>query len=947
MRGVRKARWFSVVAMLLGAMAVTALARAQTTPQSTPESTPELTEEQLQILQDLPEEERQALIDQYLKSREQGAETPTGAERGTTTPSGRSTTSGKVRPLSPETEGTVGTLSAEEELERLKALQDLNEPPFKESDSLIIDLRLRKREERPARLTERLEALRDRILERNPYRLDRYGQLTLPGFEPITMLGLTERLAALRLGADKDLVEFTVKVTRLDIKAAGDEALRPFGYDLFTDVTSSFAPATDVPVPSDYILGPGDQLRVQLFGNTNRVQTFTVGRDGQISFPQIGPVTVGGQQFSAVKAAIEDQVARQMIGVRAYVQMGETRGIRIFLLGEVEKPGSYTVSGLSTVTNALFAGGGIKRSGSLRNIQLKRSGQLVRRLDLYDLLLRGDTSNDVRLLAGDVVFIPPIGNTVSVNGEVLRPAIYEIRNEASVGDLINLSGGLTPEADQRQARLERRNENGERVVTNIDLSSASARSETLQNGDFLRVLRIRDVLDGGVTVSGFVYQSQPFEYRQGLRLSDVLRFEELKPGADTHYVLIRRELPPDRKVSVVSADLAAALAAPGSEKDVLLQPRDQLTVFDLQSGRDRVVSNVLDDLRAQATYSEPLQAVIIGGRVRAPGQYPLERNMRVSDLIRAGGSLEDAAYGGKAELSRYEAVNGEYRQTELIDIDLAAVLRGDAAANLLLKPYDALNIKELPQWRELELVTIEGEVRFPGVYPIQRGETMRSVLQRAGGLSDLAFSKGAIFTREELRKREQDQLDRLTEQLKRDLAVLALQGAQSGIPGTQSLVVGQGLLEQLKGSQAVGRLVIDLDKIQAGNVAGPDDIMLKNGDRLLVPKQSQEVSVIGEVPNATSHRYTSDLSREDYINLSGGYSKQADESRVYVVRANGSVIAGSGNRWFSKAGSEGIEPGDTVVVPLNAGKMRPLPLWTAVTTIIYNLAVAVAAVNSF
>jgi protein involved in polysaccharide export with SLBB domain len=943
MRGVRKVRWLTVVAILLGAMAVTALTRAQTTP----ESTPQLTEEQLQILQDLPEEERQALIEQYLKSREQGAESPTAGERGTTTPSGRSTTSGKMRPLSPESQGTVGTLSADEQLRRLKALQELKEPPLKENDSLIIDLKLRQREDRPARLTDRLEALRDRILERNPYRLDRYGQLSLPGFEPMTMLGLTEKLAALRLGADKDLVEFTVKVTRLDIKAAGDEALKPFGYDLFTDVTSSFAPATDVPVPSDYILGPGDQLRVQLFGNTNRVQTFTVGRDGQISFPQIGPITVGGQRFSAVKASIEDHVARQMIGVRAYVQMGETRGVRIFLLGEVEKPGSYTVSGLSTVTNALFAGGGIKRSGSLRNIQLKRSGQLVRRLDLYDLLLRGDTNNDVRLLAGDVVFIPPIGNTVSVNGEVLRPAIYEIRDEVSVGDLVNLSGGLTPEADQRQARLERRNEKGERAVTNIDLSSASARSETLQNGDFLRVLRIRDVLDGGVTVSGFVYQSQPFEYRSGLRLSDVLRFEDLKPGADTHYVLIRRELPPDRKASVVSADLAAALAAPGSEKDILLQPRDQLTVFDLQSGRDRVVSNVLDDLRAQATYSQPLQAVIIGGRVRAPGQYPLEPNMRVSDLIRAGGSLEDAAYGGKAELSRYEAVNGEYRQTELIDIDLAAVLRGDAAANIVLKPYDALNIKELPQWRELEIVTIEGEVRFPGVYPIQRGETMRSVLQRAGGLSDLAFSKGAVFTREELRKREQEQLDRLTERLKRDLAVLALQGAQSGVPGTQALVVGQGLLEQLKGSSAVGRLVIDLDKILAGNVGGSDDIALKNGDRLLVPKQSQEVSVIGEVQNATSHRYAANLTREDYIGLSGGYAKQADESRVYVVRANGSVVANSGNRWFTRSGSEGIEPGDTVVVPLDAGKMRPLPLWTAVTTIIYNLAVAVAAVNSF
>jgi protein involved in polysaccharide export with SLBB domain len=870
------------------------------------------------------------------------------AQRGTSTSASPTGTTGRqTRPLSPEEQQEFNKLSTEQQLQRLKALQELKEPPFKAGDSLIIDLKLRQRPDRPARLSEQLEGLRDRILERNPYRLDPAGQLALPGFEPITMLGLTEKLAAMRLGADKDFVEFTVKITRLDIKPTGDEALKPFGYDLFTDVASTFAPATDIPVPSDYIVGAGDQLRIQIFGNTNRIQTFTVGRDGQINFPQIGPILVGGQRFSTVKQSIEERIARQMIGVRADVQMGETRAIRIFLLGEVEKPGSYTVSGLSTVTNALFAGGGIRRVGSLRNIQLKRNGQLVKRLDLYDLLLRGDTSSDVRLLPGDVVFIPPIGPTVSVSGEVLRPAIYELRDQSSVTDLISLSGGMTPEADQHQARLERRNERGDRVVTNIDLTSKDARAIAVQNGDLLRVLRIRDVLEGGVTVSGFVYQSQPFEYHAGLRLSDVLRFEDLKPGADTHYVLIRRELPPDRKVSVLSADLAAALGARGSEKDVLLAPRDQITVFDLQSGRDRVVSSVLDDLKAQANYAQPLQAVIVGGRVRAPGQYPLEPGMRISDLLRAGGSLEDAAYGGSAELSRYEVVNGEQRQTELIEIDLAAVLKGDAAANITLKPYDALNIKELPLWRELETVSIEGEVRFPGVYPIQRGETLRSVLQRAGGLSDLAFSKGAVFTREELRRREQEQLDRLTERLKRELAILALQGAQSGVQGTQALVVGQGLLDQLKGSQAVGRLVIDLDKIIAGNIGGSDDIMLKNGDRLLVPKQMQEVAVIGEVQNATSHRYTADLTRDDYIGLSGGYTKQADESRVYVVHANGSVVSNSGNRWFSKSAAEGIEPGDTVVVPLDAGKMRPLPLWTAVTTIIYNLAVAVAAVNSF
>ncbi len=375
MRGVLKVRWVTVVAILLGAMAVTALARAQTTP----ESTPELTEEQLQILQDLPEEERQALIEQYLKSRGQGAESPTGGRTGNDHTLGpryderqgapalaRERRSDRNTERGGATEASQGAAGPQGATPQGKRFADHRSQA---RASATIVPRGSPNVSKPCAI-ESWSAI--------PIAWIGTGQLTLPGFEPITMLGLTEKLAALRLGADKDLVEFTVKVTRLDIKAAGDEALKPFGYDIFTDVTSSFAPATDVPVPSDYIVGPGDQLRVQLFGNTNRVQTFTVGRDGQVSFPQIGPIAVGGQRFSAVKSSIEDRVAQQMIGVRADVQMGETRAIRIFLLGEVEKPGSYTVSGLSTVTNALFAGGGINRVGSLRNIQLKRNGQLVR-----------------------------------------------------------------------------------------------------------------------------------------------------------------------------------------------------------------------------------------------------------------------------------------------------------------------------------------------------------------------------------------------------------------------------------------------------------------------------------------------------------------------------------------------------------------------------------------
>jgi protein involved in polysaccharide export with SLBB domain len=905
--------------------------------------TPEVTEEQLQILEGLPEEQRRAIIEEVLRSRQGTSDT---RERVDTGRQDRTDTR-EVRPLTPEEKA-----EREKRLlrERLRELEEETEPTLKPYDSIIVELVLRKTTEEVER-TEfektRLNSLRERIITRNPYRLDESGQLRLPGFEPLPLLGLTEESAGQRLAADKDFLAFTVKITRLDLLPVGDEALKPFGYDLFTDSPSTFVPATDIPVPPDYVVGAGDQLRVQLFGNTNRTLTLTVGRDGQVSFPEIGPISVAGQKFSAVKQSIESRISTQMIGVRANVEMGETRSIRVFLLGEVEMPGSYTVSGLSTVTNALFAGGGISRLGSLRNIQLKRNGQLVRTLDLYDLLLRGDTSDDARLLPGDVVFIPPVGPTVSVNGEILRPAIYELKPNTTVGDVIALSGGFTPRADARQVRHEQLNVRGERVVTNLDLSSDAARAKPLANGDFVRVLRIRDTLEGAVTVSGHVFNVQPFEFRSGLRLSDVLRYEDLKPRADTHYVLIRRELAPDHKIVALSADLVAALAAPGSADDVALAPRDQITVFDIDSSRDRIVNTLLVELRAQATYDQPLQAVIVGGRVRAPGQYPLEPEMRISDLIRAGGSLEDAAYGGEAELSRYEVVNGEYRQTELIDIDLAAVLRGDPAADIALQPYDALNIKEVPQWRELETVSIEGEVRFPGLYPIQRGETLRQVLQRAGGLTDLAFPNGAVFTREELRRREQAQLDRLSERLRRDLAVLALQGAQStGAGNLQALSVGEGLLAELQGSKAIGRLVIDLDTVLSSPPGGEQDIVLKNGDRLLVPKQSQEVTVIGEVQNATSHRYTSALSRADYVEMSGGPTNQADEDRIYVVRANGSVVAQSGGAWFGRSSGE-IQPGDTVVVPLDAGKMRPLPLWAAVTTIIYNLAVAVAAVNSF
>jgi protein involved in polysaccharide export with SLBB domain len=794
---------------------------------------------------------------------------------------------------------------------------------------------------------EKLKALIELIRSRNPYRLDRTGALQLPGFPGIELAGLNEDEATQRLAAENAFRKLEVRVTRLPLAKVGLEGLKPFGYDLFDDDSpSSFAADTDMPVPAEYVVGPGDELSIQLYGNQNRTLRLTVGRDGRISFPELGPISVGGQRFESVKSGIESRVQRQMIGVRASVAMGDTRSISVFVLGEARHPGSYTVSGLSTVTTALFAAGGVKAIGSLRDIQLKRQGAIVRRLDLYDLLLKGDTANDAKLLPGDAIFIPPVGATIAVDGEVKRPAIYELRGAAQVGDAVELAGGLTPEADTLRASLSRVDDQRRRVVLDVDLETAPGRAQALRNGDVLRVLRVRPQLDSGVVLQGYVNSPAAFAWREGLRVTDVIgSVDDLKPNADLGYVLIRRELPPDRRIVVLSADLSRAWRERGGAADVKLAPRDQVIVFDLESGREREIQRLLAEIRLQARLDRPTNIVRVGGRVKVPGEYPLEPNMTVSSLIRAGGNLSDAAYGGKAELTRYTVVDGEARRTELLDIDLAKVLMGDAAADVPLRPFDFLNIKEIPEWAAQDEVTLEGEFKFPGRYPIKRGETLRSVLARAGGLTDLAFPEGSVFTRKDLREREQKQLDSLSQRLQGDIATLALQAAAANQAGaSQAATVGQGLLTQLKKTQAVGRLVIDLDRTVAG---GAGDIVLQGGDTLIVPKRSQEVTVLGEVQNGTSLLYRAGLTRDDYVGLAGGTTRKADTRRTYVVRANGSVVSSENSHWFSRASKIEMKPGDTVVVPLDTERLPALPLWQAVTQIIYNLAIAAAAINSF
>jgi polysaccharide biosynthesis/export protein len=824
-----------------------------------------------------------------------------------------------------EGEGSLGLSFGEEDVARLRPRSTLVIEFSPRPDAPIVG---------PGE-QQRIDDFRDRLARANPYQLDGAGVLYLPGVPAIELAGLNVDEATVRVRTEPQLAPFSVALTFLPL----DPELRPFGYDLFRQSRRLGSGVSDVSVPADYVIGPGDTVNIQLFGNENMEYFLPVSREGTISFPDIGPLNVSGLSFEAMRTLISNRVQQQMIGVQASVTLGELRSLQVFVLGDVQRPGSYTVNGLAAISNALFASGGIRPIGSLRNIALRRDGNTVVTLDLYDFLLRGDTRSDVRIQPGDAIFVPPVGPTVAVHGEVRRPAIYEVKNEQTVADILALAGGLNPNANRSKVKLERVVPNRGTTVQDIDLATNEART-VVQDGDVLRIQPNLEQVENSVRLAGNVFQPGPFQWFEGMRLRDLLPSPELvKRKTDLNYVLIRREVEPNVGIQVLSADLALAWQQPAGPANVPLRARDTVYVFSVDEGRQDVVTVLVDELAAQAPPNTPVPIARVGGQVRAPGEYPLEPGMRVSDLLRAGGGMSDAAYATDAELTRYEIVNGEYRETELVTVNIAGLLRGDQSADLTLAPYDFLSIKEVSRWRGEESVTLRGEVTFPGTYPIRRGETLSSVLARAGGLTDLAFPEGSVFTRVELREREQRQIELLASRIERDIAALSVTEPQSAA----SISTGQALASQLRSSVPTGRWAIRLDEIVGGRAEA--DIIMKDGDELIVPDQRQEVTVLGEVQYAASHVFDRALSRDDYIDRSGGLTQRADKRRVYVVRANGEVVAGNNGAWFRRDAGNDIRPGDSIVVPLDVD--QPLGRWAAISQIVYSLAIGAAAVNSF
>lgn len=805
-----------------------------------------------------------------------------------------------------------------------------------------------------------------------------------------------------------------------------EKELTLYGLELFANSPSTFSPVSDLPVPRNYLLGPGDELRIQIYGKENEDYSLVVGRDGKVVIPRLGPFDIASMSFSEAKGYLKDKIKNQIIGVEVSVSMGELRSMRVFVMGEAHQPGAYNVSSLSTITQALFVSGGMSDIASLRNIQLKRAGKLIKTLDLYDLLNAGDSSNDVQLQAGDVVFIPAVKKTVSVDGQVRRPAIYELKNEETISDVIKLAGGKKAEGYVDAISVKRFIQ-GSQVQLTADLTSKDI---PVHNGDYIMIPKVSPYVTNSVSLIGAVARPGKYQWHQGMRISELLgdTQKDVLEFADLNYVLILRDKNRNRDIEVLQTNLTNFQSG-SAEFDLELQLNDRVLVFSkieseyfgdvkiedlaftseeliekqkdiwqkriedklfwksvglgidpdedidddelrlLQDqpiielteierelvlefkdatffSRKRMLSPVIEKLREQSKFGEPLQLVEIAGEVKVAGLYPLTKNATVKDMIIAAAGLTESSYPLKSEITRTSISDKGVAQVNHLSFSPFEIMEGKGADPISLRSKDRINIFAVPSWQEELIVSVKGEVEFPGEYTIKRGEKLSDILARVGGLTSFGDPDAIVFTRETLKQQERDNLRKLAEELRKQIASESLR-RQSGAGAIVSYDEAKKLLRDLTRAEAVGRLVVDFNKLFAGD--SRSDVTLEDGDVLYIPGLSQSVNVIGEVYVPTSHLYADNLSYNDYILKSGGYRSLADKDSTYIIRANGSVdVPGrSGGFWFSeneKVG--GIMPGDTIVVPFDANNVDNMTLWANATQILYQLAIAVAAIGS-
>jgi len=727
--------------------------------------------------------------------------------------------------------------------------------------------------------------------------------------------------------------------------------LKPFGSSLFAGQPTTFAPVNNIPIPTDYILGPGDQLNILVFGSKNDEYQLVVDRNGYITVPYIGPILVSGMNFSEAKSVLLTKISSLGIGVKASVTMGEMRSFRVFVLGESRTPGSYLVSGMATITHALYVSGGINAVGSYRNVQLKRRGKVIKTLDLYDLLLNGNTVNDVRLQPGDAVFIPKLKRQVALLGAVYKPAFYELRDEKTLVDVLQLAGGSKPNAYQKGVTISRVMNANYREYFTVDMTDEIQRDYLLQNGDVVKLDEIQRWDNNLIKTFGALHRMGEKKWHSDMRLTDLIPSRKMfKNDADIFNILVKRQESVAGEYQVFNVNWVNAIQEPRSKDNLLLKPRDEVFILSKMDDEVRAqqVKGVLEEIKLATTHQKLYQGVSSTGMFKFPGEYPLVQNMTVQTLVSLSGGLQASAMLKQAELYRFDVENGEKREVERIFIDLSKAMEGDLKHNLVLKPYDSLMVKQVSDWSDTtRVVAIKGEVAFPGRYTIKLGETLESVLQRAGGFTQWAAPEAAVFTRESLKEQEEREMALLASELEKNMMMALKSDApllERGA-GESIVAMGQSLIAKIKSTPAIGRLVIGLDSKKPEKYQATMDLELRGGDQLIVPKRASEVVVMGEVSRPASILFQEGLTIEEYIRQSGGVTKLSDEDSVYVVHSDGSIEKYT-TSFFGVNHSLEIRAGDTIVVPMDVERMNPIVTWTAVSKVLSNFAVTAATLKT-
>ena len=704
-----------------------------------------------------------------------------------------------------------------------------------------------------------------------------------------------------------------------------------FGASLFSGVPTTFAPVDEVPVSTNYVLGPGDEIAIQLAGSVNQKLDLTVDRTGAIQVPGIGAVQVAGLPYGQLNHFLNAQFGRIYRNFTLNAQLGQLRTIQVFVVGQARRPGSYTISSLSTLLNGIFASGGPAPNGSVRDIQVKRGGEVIDHFDLYDLLLHGDKTNDITLMGGDVIFIPFVGPQVAVVGSVDVPAIYELKGLTTAAAGLDLAGGPTNVAAPATMRLERVHERADRSV--IDVPAEAQKLEMLQDGDILSVTSIVDRFRDAVTLRGNVANPGRYRWHEGMHVSDLFPTKEAL--ITRNYWRKRNQLgqlqqdytPQTLAYSETPAGVQRTPALPVNPEGALQARGTQL---------DRQAEQPGGRAPATADGGSSVGAALTGNT----GVFEAK-----TDVVLSAPDI-DWTYAVIERQSTSDLT------TSLIPFNLGkVVLDRDPSQNYELLPGDVVTIfskadLRVPSSQQTKFVRLEGEFAAAGVYSVLPGETLRQLIQRAGGFTPEAYLYASEFTRESTRRVEQQRLNEYADQLEAQISAVTSANTARALSDTDqraaaaSRADAESAVSRLRRIQPIGRIVLDLKPNSQGLDAIPE-VALEDGDRFVVPRIPANVNVQGQVYSANAFLYEPGERVLNYLRRAGGPDRQADRKRIFLLRADGSVVS----RQYNEVYKAPVYPGDTIVVPPILDRRAFFQRVVDVATIVGQLGFAAAAIN--